>query len=94
MKHARSMRRRPKGRLGNERGQTMVEYLMLLGAAFITTYIVMIGPMADFTKLMLATIRSAIGNVVQNGELTPGEVLQPGQSGHPGDPARAKPLHL
>ncbi len=87
-------RRRRQRRLGNERGQTMVEYLMLLAAAFITTYIVMIGPMANFTKLMLATIRSAIVNVVQNGELQPGEVLQPGQSGHPGDPARAKPLHL
>ena len=79
--------------LRNERGQTVVEYLLLLSAAFITTYLVMTGPMANFTRLMLATIRSSITNVVQNGELTPGQVSQPGQGGHPGDPARSKALH-
>ncbi|MBY0370289.1 hypothetical protein K2X33_06350 [bacterium] len=81
-------------KFGNERGQTVLEYLLLLSAAFITTYIVMTGPMGNFTRLMLATIRSSITNVVQNGELTPGQVLAPGQAGHPGDPARAKALHL
>lgn len=78
----------------NERGQTTIEYLLLLSAAFITTYIVMTGPMADFTRQMLATIRSSLVNVVQNGELTPGQVNTPGQAGHPGDPVRAKPLHF
>ncbi len=78
----------------NERGQTTVEYLLLLAAAFITSYIVMTGPMAQFTRQMIGTIRSSLVNVVQNGELTPGQVTTPGQNGHPGDPVRAKPLHL
>jgi uncharacterized protein (UPF0333 family) len=77
-----------------ERGQAVVEYLLLLSAAFITTYIVMTGPMAQFTRQMLATIRSSLVNVVQNGELSPGQVSSPGQSGHPGDPARTKALHF
>lgn len=83
-----------KGFLKDESGQTVVEYLLLMAAAFITSYIVMTGPMSKFTSLMLATIRSSLANVVQNGELQPGQVLQPGQGGHPGDPARSKPLHL
>ena len=80
-------------RLGRK-GQTTIEYMMLLGAAFITSYLIVTGPMASFTRQMLGTIRSALVNVIQNGELQPGEVLQPGQGGHPGDPARAKALHL
>lgn len=67
---------------------------MLLAVTFLVSYLVIVGPMSNFTLLMIATIRSALINVVQNGELTPGEVLQPGQAGHPGDPARTKPLHL
>lgn len=83
-----------KARRKNQRGQTTVEYLMLLAVTFLVSYLVIVGPMSNFTLLMIATIRSALINVVQNGELTPGEVLQPGQAGHPGDPARTKPLHL
>ncbi len=90
MKNTASQRRNRQ----NQRGQTTVEYLLLLGAAFITTYLVMTGPMATFARLMISTIRSSLINVVQNGELTPGEVLQPGQNGHPGDPVRTKALHL
>ncbi len=78
----------------NRKGQTTVEYLLLLAATFVTSYFVVTGPMSTFTRQLLGTIRSALVNVVQNGELTPGEVLNPGQSGHPGDPARAKPVHF
>jgi hypothetical protein len=78
----------------NRRGQTTVEYLLLLAATFVTSYFVVTGPMSSFTRQLLTTIRSALVNVVQNGELTPGEVLSPGQSGHPGDPARARPVHF
>lgn len=78
----------------NQRGQTTVEYLLLLAATFVTSYFVVTGPMSNFTRQLLGTIRSALTNVVQNGELTPGEVLNPGQAGHPGDPARAKPVHF
>lgn len=83
-----------KGRLGNQSGQTTLEYMLLLATTFIVSYLVMTGPMSQFAQLMLATIRSALINVVQNGELTPGTVLQPGQAGHPGDPVRTKALHL
>jgi hypothetical protein len=86
--------KRLKQKLGNERGQTTLEYMLLLATTFIVSYLVITGPMSQFTQLMLATIRSALINVVQNGELTPGTVLQPGQAGHPGDPVRAKALHL
>jgi hypothetical protein len=68
--------------------------MLLLAMTFITSYLVITGPMSNFTRLMLATIRSTLVNIVQNGELTPGEVTNPGQAGHPGDPTRAKALHL
>jgi hypothetical protein len=86
--------KRRQRRLGNERGQTTLEYMLLLATTFIVSYLVITGPMGTFTRLMLATIRSALINVVQNAELTPGTVLQPGQSGHPGNPIRTKALHL
>jgi uncharacterized protein (UPF0333 family) len=79
--------------LTSQKGQTTLEYILLLAATFVTSYFVVTGPMANFTRNMLQTIRSALVNVVQNGELTPGEVLSAGQAGHPGDVARAKPLH-
>ncbi len=79
---------------GNDRGQATVEYLLLMAVAFITTYLVITGPMGTFTQEMVGTIRAALVNVVQNGELTPGEVLRAGDSGHPGDPVRLKPLHM
>jgi len=77
-----------------EDGQVVVEYLMLLAMTFITAYLLATGPIARFTKLMLADIKSAIGNVVQNGELTPGTIFQPGEPGHPADGQHFKALHL
>lgn len=81
-------------RRSSERGQTTLEYLMLLGMSAITAYILVQGPISIFTDQMLGRIRGALGNVVQNADLKSGPVVGPGQSGHPGDQARLKPLHL
>jgi len=79
---------------GNERGQTMIEWLMLMALAFISAYLVITGPMATFTRQMLFTVRVGITNVVQNGDFKLGAPAQPGESGHPSDPSRGKALHL
>lgn len=83
-----------KKRLSSRKGQTVVEYLMLMALCFVTGFLMVTGPVANFTRLMVATIRSSIVNVVQNAELRPGEQLEPGEGGHPSDPTRGKPLHL
>ncbi len=80
--------------LRNRRGQTSLEYLMLLSVAFIASYIIITGPLSTFTRLTIATIRSGIQNTVRNGEWKEGEVVGPGEKGHPGDPARLKPVHF
>ena len=77
----------------NERGQTALEYLLLISAAFITAYIMITGPMATFTGQMLGEIRSSLVNIVRNGENSP-NVVETGQNGHPGDQARFEALHL
>lgn len=79
--------------LKNRRGQTSLEYLLLLVAAFITTYIVTTGKIADFTRGTLFKIRSGLRNTVRNGEWKEGDVTLSGQKGHPGDPARHRPIH-
>lgn len=80
--------------VANNRGQTSVEYLLLLGATFIATYIMITGPLSNFTQITILQIRSALGNVVRNGEMKPGEVAQPGDPGHPSDPKRLRPVHF
>jgi Flp pilus assembly pilin Flp len=77
----------------NDRGQTSVEYLMLLGATFITAYVMITGPFATFTTGMIAQIKNVTGNVVRNGEIS-GKGMNPGTAGHPARPERLKPLHL
>ena len=77
----------------NNRGQTLVEYLLLLSAAFISGYVIVTGPLSTFTTNMIANIKGTIQNVVRTGELdSSGQV--PGQSGHPTSRTRLKPLHL
>jgi hypothetical protein len=66
---------------------------MLLSVAFISAYLVVTGPLATFTRLTIFTIRSGIQNTVRNGEWRDGEVVGPGEAGHPGDPARLRPVH-
>jgi hypothetical protein len=80
-------------RHGRQSGQTMVEYLMLLALAAVTSYLVVTGPVQNFTRLMVATIRSTIVNVVQNAELRPGEQIEPGEGDHPSAANRGKRLH-
>ena len=78
----------------SQNGQVVVEYLMLLSLAFITAYLMITGPVATLTRLIVVTIRSSLENVVHNGEIRAGERINPGEAGHPSDPARGKALHL
>lgn len=89
-----AMRRSRRIFFGNDRGQTVVEYLLLLVVTFTFGYFIITFPVARFTTSMILTIRSSIVNLVRNAEMSPGQVMETGQRGHPGDPARAKPLHL
>jgi hypothetical protein len=77
----------------NRKGQTTVEYLMLLGATFITAYIMITGPFATFTSGMVAQIKTVTGNIVRNGEMS-GKGVEPGSAGHPAQPNRFKAVHL
>lgn len=77
----------------NNKGQTSVEYLLLLTVAFISSYLVIMGPVASFTTSMILRLRSAMGNIVQNADLVPGQVVPPGDNNHPGSPKRLRRLH-
>lgn len=77
----------------DERGQTTVEYLLLLCACFVTAYLMITGPFATFTTGMITQMRNVTSNVIQNGEIS-GQGLQPGTPGYPGNPERFKTLHL
>lgn len=79
---------------GNRRGQTVLEYLLLLALSFVMGYIIITGPAATFTGDMLATIRNNLKNVVRTGELSDGPEITPGNSQHPGSENRMRPLHL
>lgn len=70
-----------------------MEYLLLMAVAFITAYIMITGPVSSFTIGMIQTLSAAMGNIVQNGDLKTGQVVPPGQSGHPSDPSRLKRVH-
>jgi len=76
------------------RGQTSLEYILLLTVAFITAYIVVTGPLLRPTQYVLATIRSGIQNTVRNGEWKDGEITPTGDNGHPIDARRFEGLHL
>ncbi len=81
-------------RLKNTRGQTSLEYLMLMTVAFVATYVIVTGPLATQARYILVTIRSGIQNTVRNGEWKEGDVVGPGEAGHPGDPDRLRPVHF
>ena len=80
-------------RRGNK-GQTSLEYLMLLSAAFISGYVVITGPIAKFTGDMLLDIRGGLQNVVHSGQWKKGTEIAPGDREAPGQEKRGKPLHL
>lgn len=79
--------------LKNNRGQTSLEYLLLLGATFVAAYIMVQGPVARFTTELFSNITSGIQNLITNAEWT-SETLEYGQTGHPSHKDRLKPLHL
>jgi|GEM_PF-1153687 len=80
-------------RLQNRRGQTSVEYLLLMAVVFITGYLMMTGPVATFTAGMIQNIRAVTGNIIRNAELD-GESLTQGANNHPSDSRRLRALHL
>jgi hypothetical protein len=79
--------------LGNRRGQTSVEYLMLMAMAFITAYIIVTGPLATFTKGLFANLQEGIQNVITNAEWSPQE-MPVGSKAHPTSKEHFKPMHL
>ncbi|MFM8314135.1 MAG: hypothetical protein ACKOA8_07600, partial [Deltaproteobacteria bacterium] len=54
--------------LKNQRGQALVEWLLLLAASFLTGYVVISGPFATFTTNLLDKIRGYTGSIVLKGE--------------------------
>ena len=78
----------------NARGQTSIEYLLILVVAFATTYLVVTGPLSVPTRYVFATIRSGLQNAVRNGEWGKGAVTATNAAGHPSDPRRFEALHL
>jgi len=79
--------------LKNRKGQTSLEYLLLLTVAFITAYILIRGPFAVFARELLANILTGVQNVVSFAEWRE-EPLEPNDPEHPSNPARLKPQHL
>ena len=78
----------------DQRGQTTVEYLMLMAVTFTVAYfIITAGPLPAFTTKMITDIRTRLGNVVRNAEME-SKGVEPGTPEHPSDPARLRPLHL
>lgn len=75
------------------KGQTSIEYLLLLVVSFVTVYIMVRGPLATQTRAFLFDIVGGLENLVRNAEWSD-ERLTPGQSNHPSDPRRVRPLHL
>ena len=71
----------------NKRGQTTVEWLLLMAVAFLTAYFIMTGPFATFTTNLISNIKSATNSIVRNGEVRP-------DTAPPDTPARLKAVHL
>ena len=87
--------RQGKAHARNERGQTALEYLLLMATAFVTAYFLVTVPLAAFTLSVIDNIRQGIKNTVRNGEWKTGEQeLVPGEAGHPGDENHFQAVHL
>lgn len=76
-----------------ERGQTSVEYLLLLAMTFITAYIVVRGPVSFFTAGIFRNLTFGLQNMVTNAEWSPNATTF-NQTGDPSSQARLKALHL
>jgi len=78
--------------LRNEKGQSVVEFLLLTLAAAATALFIL-PEFGTFTVNTIEDIRSKLGSVAKDGELSQTE-KQPGQRGHPSNPERFKALHF
>ena len=77
----------------NRKGQTSVEYLLLMATAFLSAYLIITGPMSSFTRQLLAHIRSGISNAITHAEWSERTIV-PAKDMHPGNPQRTRPVHL
>ncbi len=73
--------------LKNRKGQTTIEWLMLLAASFTTGYFIVTGPFATFTSNLLTRIRIYTNNIVLRGE-------SDAKAPSPSEPKRFRPVHL
>lgn len=80
--------------LRNKRGQTSLEYLLLLAATFITAYIMVRGPIGKFTNQMFANIFSGLQNLITYAEWSSEDMEDVTKGSNPASPDRLKPLHL
>ena len=79
--------------LNNRRGQTSVEYLLLMSMAFITAYIIVTKPLASFTRGLFANLQEGIQNLITNAEWSPQEI-KVGTKEHPTSKQHFKAMHL
>lgn len=79
--------------LANKRGQTVVEYLLLLAVTFITTFLMMSGPIGNYVNSFITAMQTNMQNFIKNSEWGPDEV-EIGNPEHPSSPSRLKPLHI
>lgn len=71
--------------MNNQKGQTLVEYILLLAFASVTSYIVITIPLANFTRGMLEDLRQVMGSVILKGDMHSNQGTF--------DPSRYKALH-
>lgn len=77
----------------DRKGQTSLEYLLLMATTFLVSYLIMTGPLSGFTRQLLIDIRAGIGNAITHAEWTD-EPIERGKDKHPGNPSRVRPVHL
>ncbi|MEZ4751230.1 MAG: hypothetical protein R3B54_11600 [Bdellovibrionota bacterium] len=70
-----------------------MEYLLLLAVAFITTFIMMSGPIGNYVNNFITAMQTNMQNFIKNSEWGPDEV-DLNDSEHPSAPERLRPLHF
>ncbi len=79
--------------IANKRGQTSIEYLLLLAATFFTAFLMVKGPLSGFTESFVNGTRIALKNYVQTAEYET-EEIQVGSQQHPSSSQRFKAVHF
>lgn len=80
--------------MSSEKGQVMVEYLLLLSVTFLIAYLMISrGPLKDTTLNIVEDIRNGLSSLVRYGEFT-AQPVEPPNPKYPGSPERLRPLHL